>query len=51
MLPSQLSQCVIAAELFLSVNTVKSHSRAIYRKLGVSSREEAIERARERALI
>jgi LuxR family maltose regulon positive regulatory protein len=51
LLPSQLSQRAIAAELFLSLNTVKSHSRAIYRKLGASSREEAIERARELALI
>ncbi len=31
----------IAAELGLSVNTVKTHQRAIYRKLGVSSRREA----------
>jgi len=51
LLPSQLSQRAIAAELFVSLNTVKSHSRAIYRKLGASSREEAIERARELALI
>jgi LuxR family maltose regulon positive regulatory protein len=51
LLPSQLSQRAIAAELFLSLNTVKSHSRAIYRKLGASSREEAIERAKELALI
>jgi LuxR family maltose regulon positive regulatory protein len=48
--PSQLSQREIGGELFLSLNTVKSHSRAIYRKLGVSSREQAIVRARELAL-
>lgn len=32
----------IAAELGLSVNTVKTHQRAIYRKLGVKSRREAV---------
>jgi LuxR family transcriptional regulator, maltose regulon positive regulatory protein len=47
---SQLSQREIGGELFLSLNTVKSHSRAIYRKLGVSSREQAIVRAGELAL-
>jgi LuxR family maltose regulon positive regulatory protein len=49
--PSGLSQRGIGRELFLSLNTVKSHSRAIYRKLGVSSRAQAIERARELALL
>jgi LuxR family maltose regulon positive regulatory protein len=37
----------IAQELYLSQNTVKTHARAIYRKLGVSTRHEAIARARE----
>jgi LuxR family maltose regulon positive regulatory protein len=32
----------IAGELRVSVNTVKTHQRAIYRKLGVSSRREAV---------
>ncbi|PJI52765.1 hypothetical protein CTI14_37570 [Methylobacterium radiotolerans] len=32
----------IAQELRVSVNTVKTHQRAIYRKLGVSSRREAV---------
>ncbi|WP_051797573.1 LuxR C-terminal-related transcriptional regulator [Streptomyces sp. NRRL S-337] len=37
----------IAAELTLSVNTVKTHLRSVYRKLGVSRRRDAVERARE----
>jgi DNA-binding CsgD family transcriptional regulator len=31
----------IASQLFVSYGTVKSHARHIYRKLGVSSREQA----------
>jgi len=49
--PTQLSQREIGGELYLSLNTVKTHSRAIYRKLGVSSRQQAIERARELELL
>ena len=37
----------VAGELYLSLNTVKSHRRTIYRKLGASTREEALERAQE----
>ncbi|MCF3106142.1 helix-turn-helix transcriptional regulator [Streptomyces roseoverticillatus] len=37
----------IAAELSLSVNTVKTHLRSVYRKLSVSRRREAVERGRE----
>ena len=37
----------VAKELFLSLNTVKTHRRTIYRKLGATTREEALERAAE----
>ena len=47
----ELSHRQIGDNLFVSINTIKSHVRSIYRKLGVSSREEALEQAREQALI
>jgi LuxR family maltose regulon positive regulatory protein len=37
----------MADELYISVNTVKSHLKSVYRKLGVSSRQAAVKRARE----
>ena len=45
LLATELSVREIAAELFLSPNTVQSHTRAIYRKLGVRSRAAAVARA------
>jgi LuxR family maltose regulon positive regulatory protein len=41
----------IAATLYISINTVKTHLRSIYQKLGSSSRSEAIERAVELCLL
>ena len=41
----------IAAQLHLSVNTVRSHTRALYRKLGVSTRADAVARAAKRGLL
>ena len=41
----------MGAALFLSPNTVKSHLRAIYRKLGARSREAALVRARALGLL
>jgi LuxR family maltose regulon positive regulatory protein len=41
----------IGEQLYLSRHTVKSHAMSIYRKLGVSSRGEAIQRARELGLL
>ena len=45
-LPTMLKSAEIAADLFVSVNTVKTHQRAIYRKLGVSNRRGAVDQAR-----
>jgi LuxR family maltose regulon positive regulatory protein len=45
MLTSRLSERDIGRELYLSHNTIHSHTRSIYRKLGVSSRGEALEKA------
>ena len=45
LLTTDLSAREIGGELFLSANTVRSHTRAIYRKLGVGSRESAVARA------
>ena len=42
MLRSRLTLREIAGELYLSPNTVKTHTQSIYRKLGVSSRAEAV---------
>lgn len=44
-LASDLTIRQIAAQLFLSPNTVRSHTRAIYRKLGVNTRADAVARA------
>jgi LuxR family transcriptional regulator, maltose regulon positive regulatory protein len=41
----------IAEELFLSPHTVKSQATAIYRKLGVSTRGQAVTQAREAGLL
>jgi LuxR family maltose regulon positive regulatory protein len=51
LLPSLLSAREIAAEFTVSVNTVKSHIRSIYGKLGVSTRREAVLQAQERGLV
>ena len=50
-LPSNLKAPEIAAELFVSPNTVRTHLRHIYSKLDAHSRAEAVERARELGLL
>jgi LuxR family transcriptional regulator, maltose regulon positive regulatory protein len=50
-LPSNLTMPELAGELFLSLNTVKTHMRHIYAKLGVHTRSEAVRRARALGLL
>jgi LuxR family transcriptional regulator, maltose regulon positive regulatory protein len=50
-LPTHLTAPEIANELFLSVNTVSTHTRHLYAKLGVHSRHEAVDRARALGLL
>ncbi|HKN98904.1 MAG TPA: helix-turn-helix transcriptional regulator, partial [Pseudonocardiaceae bacterium] len=49
-LAAQRSLNEIATDLTVSVNTVKTHVRAIYTKLGVNSRRSAVVTARARGL-
>jgi LuxR family transcriptional regulator, maltose regulon positive regulatory protein len=46
-----LSTAEIASEMYLSVNTIKTHLSSIYRKLNASHRSEAVRRARQLELI
>jgi LuxR family maltose regulon positive regulatory protein len=46
----RLTVAQIATELFISPNTVKTHMRSLYRKLGVATRDEAIRKARSLGL-
>jgi LuxR family maltose regulon positive regulatory protein len=51
MLSTHLSFPEIAEEMFLSRHTVKAEAMSIYRKLGATSRSQAVGRARELALL
>jgi LuxR family transcriptional regulator, maltose regulon positive regulatory protein len=51
LLPSLLNAREIAEEFTVSVNTVKTHIRSIYAKLGVSSRRAAVRRAQDTGLL
>ena len=51
LLSTQHSYAEIAAQLFVSVHTVKAQVTSIYRKLGVSSRTQAIDRGRTLGLL
>ncbi len=50
-LPGRMKNPEIAAELYVSVNTLKTHVRSIYTKLGVTERNEAVARAVELGLL
>ena len=50
-LPTMKSNSEIAAESYVSVNTIKAHLKGAYRKLDVSNRRDAVRRARDLGLI
>ena len=50
-LPTNLTRAEIARELYVSVNTVNTHIRSIYSKLGVRDRSSAVQHARELRLL
>ncbi|MFF7971587.1 LuxR C-terminal-related transcriptional regulator [Streptomyces sp. NPDC007905] len=50
-LAQMMSTEEIAADLYVSVNTVKTHLKSVYRKLGVNRRGDAVRQARERGLL
>ena len=50
-LPTNLTRAEIASELYISTNTVGTHIRNIYSKLGVRDRSSAVRRARELRLL
>jgi LuxR family maltose regulon positive regulatory protein len=50
-LPTNMTRPEIASELYVSVNTVNTHVRNIYSKLGARSRSSAVRRARELRLL
>jgi LuxR family transcriptional regulator, maltose regulon positive regulatory protein len=50
-LPTNLTRPEIAQELYVSVNTVNTHIRNVYSKLGASDRSSAVQRARELRLL
>jgi LuxR family maltose regulon positive regulatory protein len=50
-LATLMSYREISAELFISRNTMKTHVRSLYRRLGVSSRSQAVAQGRARGLL
>ena len=51
LLSAPISRREISARLFVSLNTVKTHQRSLYRKLQVSDRDKAVERAKDLGLL
>jgi LuxR family transcriptional regulator, maltose regulon positive regulatory protein len=50
-LPTMMSNAEIAAEMYVSVNTVKTHLKHVYRKLDVADRRDCVRRGRELRLL
>jgi ATP/maltotriose-dependent transcriptional regulator MalT len=50
-LPTHLSMAQIASELYVSLNTVRTHMRSVYTKLGTHRRAETVDRARALGLL
>jgi len=50
-LPTMLKAAEIASDLFVTINTIKTHQQSIYRKLGVITRRDAVHRARDLKLL
>ena len=51
LLPTHFTESQMAEQLYISHNTVKTHLKSVYRKLGTSSRGEAVQRARDTGLL
>ncbi len=51
LMATPLSRSEIGAHMFVSLNTVKTHQRALYRKLGVANRAAALDYARARGIL
>jgi LuxR family maltose regulon positive regulatory protein len=51
LLATPLSMHQIADQLYLSINTVKTHVKALHQKLGTSTRDATVARARELGLL
>jgi LuxR family maltose regulon positive regulatory protein len=51
LLPTNLTQREIGNQLYVSFNTVKTHAKNIFRKLGVTTRHDAVRRARDIGLL
>jgi LuxR family transcriptional regulator, maltose regulon positive regulatory protein len=50
-LPTHLSMAQIAGELYVSLNTIRTHMRNVYTKLGTHRRAETVQRARALGLL